>query len=145
MRDDDTLDNLIPDEAELIDIANNTEFETTESGHSTETDKKTDFELVRNAMREVLVSTQDSIKQAIQLANSADDAKGYSALASLINSFTNISDKLIDLHKDEKPKETGTNDRTPGTITNVDKQIVFQGSTTEILRLIKKSDNDGPI
>lgn len=139
-------DDLLPDDNDLADIIQNTDIKPVPSGSSKAEDKESDYDLVRNALREVLVSTQESIKEAIGLANAADDSKGYSALAQLINSFSNISDKLIDIHKETSKPERSKSNQTdqnaiPGT-TNIDKQIVFNGDPAEILRRLKDNNED---
>lgn len=140
-------DDLFPDDSDLAEIVQNTELQKVPDGTSKAEDKQSDYDLVRNALREVLVSTQESIREAISLANTADDAKGYSALAALINSFGGISDKLIDIHREEsKPERTKSNQtdqQALPNVTNIDKQIVFSGSPDQILRKLAMKDDDG--
>lgn len=140
-------EDLIPDDMDLAEIVEKSEIVlAVDSNIDKEALRKDDFNLVRDALKDVLQETQKSIKNAILLANTMDDAKGYGALAQLINSFTHVADKLTDIHDvKEAPasraKSNQTDQNALPNVTNIDKQIVFTGTPDEILRRIK--DDDG--
>ena len=137
---------LIADEKSLAEIVENSEIVlAVDPDIDKDALKKDDFNLVRDALKDVLTETQKSIKNAILLANRMDDAKGYGALAQLVNAFGSLADRLTGIHEEKEApasrvKSNTTNQDALPNVTNIDKQIVFTGTPDEILRRLKDDD-----
>lgn len=142
-------DDIIADEKSLAEIVENSEIVLADDPDiDKDALKKDDFNLVRDALKDVLTETQKSIKNAILLANTMDDAKGYGALAQLVNAFGSLADRLTGIHEEKavpvgraKSNQTDQN-ALPGSTQNVQNQIVFTGDPAEVLRRIRNKDED---
>lgn len=124
---------LKPSDSELSEIM---EESVPEKEQKTNSKKLVDKEYIKKAFSEVIIEAEKSIKDAALLASCADNPKAYSSLASLINCFSSLSEKFLDLDKPEKGKEPEQGKLTQ----NIQQAVIFQGSKEDLMEKLEKGE-----
>ncbi len=113
-----------------------------------------DFEVIRERLAKITQLAADAIESSALSARASDNAKDYAALANLINVATNANDKMMEIHVTRQKIKGAAKERRGGASTpksreierhqenNTTNNIVFTGSTTELLDMIRKSKKD---
>ena len=93
-----------------------------------------DFELARNAMRDMIVKNNTSIDEIRNISSSSESSRNYRVLGELVKAQSEVAKDLIDLHLQKKDleKEEKTENY------NQTNNIVFAGSTNELMKMISK-------
>ena len=93
-----------------------------------------DFELARNAMRDMIVKNNTSIEEIRSISSSSESSRNYRVLGELVKAQSEVAKDLIDLHLQKKDleKEEKTENY------NQTNNIVFAGSTNELMKMISK-------
>ena len=93
-----------------------------------------DFELARNAMRDMIVKNNTSIDEIRSISSSSESSRNYRVLGELVKAQSEVAKDLIDLHLQKKDleKEEKTENY------NQTNNIVFAGSTNELMKMISK-------
>jgi hypothetical protein len=100
-------------------------------------DIKKDYEYTRGNLYSLIEKGQEAINGILELAQESEMPRAYEVAGQLIKSVADATDKLMDLQK--KVKEvTEDNVKGPTNVTNA----LFVGSTAELAKLLKKSEND---
>ena len=112
----------------------------------TNIDEKEDYEFARQTMREVLEKGKTALENAIDLADAYEKPSAYDAIANLIKTMTDSSEKLYGLQKTAKDIRTLDRkiDRASdlgGNGINVEK-AVFVGTTAELLSQLKNTKHN---
>ena len=102
-------------------------------------DVDTDYTYSRDTYKKLVDKGQDAIDHMMELAIQSDHPRAYEVLGGMLKNVSDMTDKLMSLHKnvdavktkkvDSKPSESGP----VGQITN---NNVFVGSTTDLQRYI---------
>ena len=108
-----------------------------------ETDKRLDedFEKSRENIKNVLDHSSKILEDIIELSHITDSPRAFEATSSLITAITGASKDLLELHEkynklknqEKQTEQTITNQ------TNIQNNVVFRGSTRELLELIKNN------
>ena len=95
----------------------------------------TDISYSRGNIKDLISQGNKAIEMLSMVAQESQHPRAYEVLATLIKNMGELNMNLIDIHKKR-------NDIIPGSTQsniNVDKAVVFTGSTTELIRLIKEN------
>lgn len=93
-----------------------------------------DYELSRETHRNLIEQGQESLGELLKVAKESQHPRAYEVAATMLKNLSDMTDKLMTLHKSKKDLEGGS---APGKQTvNVDK-AVFVGSTADLLKRIK--------
>jgi hypothetical protein len=94
-----------------------------------------DYELSRTTHRDLLEQGQESLTELLKVAKESQHPRAYEVAANMLNTLSNMTDKLMGLHEKRKALD-GTKGQQQQTL-NVDK-AVFVGSTADLLKQIKE-------
>lgn len=97
-----------------------------------------DVNYSRKNLKELIRNGNDAIKTLQRIAEDSRHPRAFEVLATLIKNMGDLNLSLIDIHRKKNDILPGSS---KGSI-NVDKAIVFTGSTTELIRIIKENKND---
>ena len=129
----------------LLDVEpiKNTEFELMETDeNSSETGTETteniveeDTDFARKNIKALIKSGNDAIRELLLVAKDSQAPRAYEVVSALLKNISDLNKDLLELQKRKK-------DLNPSQFKNqnisVDKAIVFTGSTTELITLIKQ-------
>jgi replication fork clamp-binding protein CrfC len=134
----DTLDiDQIPEESALIpsegiEVANITSDNLTPVGEDTE--------YARENIKALIKKGVEALNTLIPIARESQKARDYEVAAALMKTLSDLNKDLLEIQKRKSDIEDQTG--RSSTKINVDKAIVFSGSTTELIKLIKKTTDD---
>jgi hypothetical protein len=99
-------------------------------------EREDDFSTVRATLHRILQKAENSLDDLAVVAKGSEHPRSYEVVSTLINTVTDITTKIIDLH-DKKNKLDGNKSEN----TNIESQtnIVFNGSSTELLKAIREN------
>jgi hypothetical protein len=99
---------------------------------------ETDIQYVRSNLYDLIEKGGSAIENALAVATESQSPRAYEVAGNLIKNIGDLTDKLVSLQKakaDLQPREeTQTN-------LNIDKAVIFNGSTAELLKMIKNEFN----
>lgn len=97
-----------------------------------------DFEKSRDNIKNVLELSKTVLKESIELCRSLDNPRAFEATSSLITAITGASKDLLELHEkfNKLKNQEKQTEQNIGVQNNT--QIVFKGTSMELLELIKK-------
>lgn len=133
-----TLNNNLSEilDIELMEEQTN-EFELVENEIDlTKNEIDQDVEYARNNIKTLIENGNRSILELIQVAKASEHPRAYEVVATMLKNLSELNKDLLELQKRKKdldPKGYSKNN------INVDKAIVFTGSTTELIKLIKQN------
>lgn len=96
--------------------------------------KESDVEFARNNIRDMIYDTRASIDDLSKIAKDSESARAYEVLSQFIQTFTELNKDLIESYpevKDAPPVQQNTTN-------NIDKAVVFTGSTADLAEIVKK-------
>ena len=102
-------------------------------------EQEEDFELSRRTMRKMLMKGDQMIDSISELAINAETAAPYDAASKMMKAMSDISKDLLLLQKQANELSGNTG---PTTIKNTQNNIVFAGSTQDLLRMLKDKSDD---
>ena len=131
MKIDDALSevfNTIPQEKQLEVIDNTTgEIVKTPEGKI-----ETDYETTRGNLRELLITGQNALYHALEVAKQSEHPRAFEVVGNLMKQLADVNQQLMDLHQ-QKAKLDGPK-AAKQEITN---NAIFVGSTAELTKMIK--------
>lgn len=77
-----------------------------------------------------------AMDQILVIAKEAESARGYEVASTLMKNISELNKDLLELQK--RKKDLAPKDYNSKQNINVDKAVVFTGSTTELIKLIKQ-------
>lgn len=103
---------------------------------SMELDREDDYQLARNTLRKLIMKGEDTLDEMINLAKNSEHPRTYEVAGQLIKTMSDVAKDLLAVQK--QVKELNDEGSTPsiGTQNNV----VFAGSTAELMKLLKKNN-----
>lgn len=113
------------------------------SEKSKEFDTEDDYQLARQTMRKLLLRGDDTLEEIINLAKNSEHPRTYEVAGQLMKTLSDVSKDLLGLQKQVKELEdiNGTSTQQINTQNNV----VFAGSTHELMKLLGKRDDGNTI
>lgn len=95
-----------------------------------------DAEYARANIKRLITKGNKAIDKLLLVAGESEAPRAYEVIATMLKNIADLNKDLLELHKRKKdlePKDYGRSN------INVDKAIVFTGSTTELLKIIKQN------
>lgn len=102
---------------------------------------KTDFELARQNIHEVISNGQDAIDKLAMIADSSQHPRAFEVLAKLMDTVLQANKDLLDLQKkirDIDASDAPMNEKAQNVTNNL-----FVGSTSELQKMVEKMKNGG--
>jgi len=103
---------------------------------SSSDEKETDIQHVRTNLYSLIDKGTTAVDNALKVANEMQHPRAYEVAGNLIKNVADLTDKLVNLQKakqDLQPKEENN--------VNIDKAVIFNGSTAELLKMIKNESS----
>jgi hypothetical protein len=136
----------MPDFSKLNEIFNVTPTEVKDLpldnlNSNKELDKEDDYQLARETMRRLLIKGNDTLNEITHLAKNSEHPRTYEVSGQIMKTLSDVAKDLIGLQKQVKELNADTQAAQIGTQNNV----VFAGSTHELLKLLGKKDDGNTI
>lgn len=103
-------------------------------------DQEDDYQLARNTLRNLIVKSEDTLDQMIDLAKNSEHPRTYEVAGQFIKTMSDVSKDLLllqkqvkDLQKDD-PVKIGTQNN-----------MVFNGSTADLFKMLKNGPSEDNI
>lgn len=96
-----------------------------------------DYEFSRNTHRDLIEQGQEALTDLLKVAKEGQQPRAYEVAANMLKSLSDMTDKLMVLHKNRKDLEGTSGESAPRQTVNIDK-AVFTGSTADLLKQIKQ-------
>lgn len=103
-------------------------------------DQDEDYQLARNTLRQLIHKSGDTLDQMIELAKSSEHPRTYEVAGQLIKTVSDVAKDLLELQKKAKDLQPSKTEG-PRSITN--NNVVFAGSTAELMKMLKNNNDDG--
>ena len=103
-----------------------------------EIDQQNDYDLARQTLRNLIYKGEGTLDDMINFAKNSEHPRAYEVTGQLIKTMADTAKDLLNIHKqvkDIKGKETSSS--AIGTQNN----IVFAGSTEDLLKMINKKED----
>lgn len=98
-----------------------------------------DYEATRDNLEDLISMGKDAIEKMIEIAQNNEEARSFEVVATLIKTVTEANRELLETQLKMKNLRGGNDKGSTTNIGNVDKAIIFSGSTSDLTRLIKKT------
>jgi len=103
-----------------------------------EIDQEDDYQLARQTLRNLIVRGNIVLDDVASLAKNSEHPRAYEVTGQIIKNLSDVSKDLLNLQKQAKELKTQETQSI-----NTQNNIVFAGSTNDLLKLLnKKDDND---
>jgi hypothetical protein len=131
--------------SEVFDLAPMPKPELTISDNVQEHDEKieSDYEVTRANLRSLLVTGQEALMQALEVAKQSEHPRAFEVVGNLMKQLADVNQQLMDLHQQKQKLDEPSKAEKAKQVTN---NAIFVGSTTELNKLIKtmtKGDTNG--
>jgi hypothetical protein len=106
---------------------------------STNNEKEDDFQYVRTNLYDLIDKGSEAVANALAVAAESQHPRAYEVAGNLIKNIGDLTDKLVTLQKTKavlEPQESQTKSNL-----NIDKAVIFNGSTAELLKMIKNESS----
>jgi predicted MPP superfamily phosphohydrolase len=106
---------------------------------STNNEKEDDFQYVRTNLYDLIDKGSEAVANALAVAAESQHPRAYEVAGNLIKNIADLTDKLVTLQKTKatlEPQESQTKSNL-----NIDKAVIFNGSTAELLKMIKNESS----
>ena len=115
-----------------------TTLPTVSDAQSKQLDQEDDYQLARNTLRNLIVKSEDTLDQMIDLAKNSEHPRTYEVAGQLIKTVSDVAKDLMELQK--KVKDLKKDE--PDNIKNItNNNVVFAGSTAELMKMLGKKDD----
>jgi len=104
---------------------------------------ESDYEVTRTNLRTLLVTGQEALMQALEVAKQSEHPRAFEVVGNLMKQLADVNQQLMDLHQQKQKLDEPSKAEKAKQITN---NAIFVGSTTELNKLIKtmtKGDTNG--
>jgi hypothetical protein len=92
-----------------------------------------DYDTARDNLRELLVTGQNALYSALEVAKQSEHPRAYEVVGNLMKQLADVNQQLMDIHQ-QKAKLDGPKENTQKVTNNA----IFVGSTSELNKMIKK-------
>lgn len=109
-----------------------------------QSDLMDDYQMARNSIRTMLEQGGHVVENMIQIATQTESARSFEVAGNLIKAMSELSKDLISLHeqtnKAKKPAKEEKQITAQQINNNQTNNIVFQGTTTDLLKMVGNND-----
>ena len=101
--------------------------------------KEVDFDYVRSNQFEIIEAGKEALNGALELAKSAENPRAYEVVGTLMKSLSDINQQLLAAHelKEKIKSNTQKEESSTQTVNNTQNNIIFQGTTADLLKQIR--------
>lgn len=99
--------------------------------------KEADFTYVRSNQFEIIEAGKDALNGALEVAKSAENPRAFEVVATLMKSLADINKQLLEVHELKEKLDSKKTEEPVQTVNNTQNNIIFQGTTTDLLRQIR--------
>lgn len=103
----------------------------------TQEDLNNDSHQIRDNLNSLINSGMKAIEELSEISRDSQSPRSYEVLAELIKTIGSINMNILDIHT--KRKEVEDNKQSVNKGINVDKAIVFTGSTKDLIKSLKEN------
>lgn len=103
---------------------------------NSEVDQEDDYQLARQTLRRLIMKGEGTLDEMIELAKNSEHPRTYEVAGQLMKTMSDMSKDLIGLQKQVKELRSDS----PKNIKNTQNNVVFAGSTQDLLKFLKKND-----
>ena len=104
-----------------------------------ELDQEEDYELARKTLRKVIIAGSDTLDDITNLAKNSEHPRAYEVTGQIMKTLSDVSKDLLGLQKQAKELKATEN---PANQIGTQNNIVFAGSTQELMKLLNNKDGD---
>lgn len=104
-------------------------------------DQEEDYHLARQTLRRLLVKGEDTLDSLMELSKNSETPRHYEVAGQFIKTLSDVSKDLLTIQKQAKELDA---DNGPSHI-NTQNNVVFAGSTSELMKLLGKKNDDKTI
>lgn len=97
-----------------------------------------DYDLARETLREVIIQGRSALDDVISLARSSEHPRSYEVAGQIMKTMSDVAKDLLTLKKQKQEIDKPLHDAPPQIAQQ--NNIVFAGSTEDLLRMIKQQD-----
>jgi len=97
-----------------------------------------DYDLARETLREVIIQGRSALDDVISLARSSEHPRSYEVAGQIMKTMSDVAKDLLTLKKQKQEIDKPLQDAPPQIAQQ--NNIVFAGSTEDLLRMIKQQD-----
>ena len=112
-----------------LEVIDNTTGEITKTADGKIED---DYDATRNNLRSLLVTGQEALMQALEVAKQSEHPRAFEVVGNLMKQLADVNQQLMDLHQQKAKLDAPKGD---SKVTN--NNAIFVGSTAELNKLIK--------
>ena len=103
-------------------------------------DKEKDYQTARAQLHNIVDKMQEALDGALEVAQESDHPRAYEVVFAGAKHTADVVDKLADLQK--KMKDLDKQEEVKVQQTNTQNNIYMQGTTEDIMRMIKEGNKD---
>jgi hypothetical protein len=100
-------------------------------------DQEDDYQLARQTLRKLILKGDDTLDNLIELSKNSETPRHYEVAGQFIKTLSDVSKDLLALQKQVKDLEVQDS---PSHI-NTQNNVVFAGSTNDLMKLLGKKDD----
>ena len=101
-------------------------------------DQEDDYQLARQTMRKLIMKSEDTLDDLLELSKNSEHPRTYEVAGQFMKTVSDMSKDLLNLQKQVKDLQPEETQQKIGTQNNV----VFAGSTTELMKMLNGKKND---
>ena len=101
-----------------------------------EEDQEDDYQLARQTLRRLIMKGEHTLDDMMELAKNSEHPRTYEVAGQLMKTMSDMSKDLIGLQKQVKDLRADS----PKNIKNTQNNVVFAGSTQDLLKFLKSKD-----
>ena len=105
-------------------------------------DQKSDYNLVRNNLRDIIETGQGAIDGILNVASEGESPRAYEVVSQLIKTVADANRDLLDIHKKMKDLNKENTKKTQQNGGNVTNNAIYVGSTKDLQKLISDSKSE---
>lgn len=101
-----------------------------------------DYQKARKSLHNLIDQGEHVVSNMLQIAAQTESARGFEVAGNLIKTMSDVAKDLISLHKATNDAKKKTEDNEPKVVNNTkntQNNVVFTGSTTDLMDFIKTS------
>lgn len=99
-----------------------------------------DFDYSRKNYQDLLEKGGLALDGILEVARESQHPRAYEVAATMMKNLADMTDKLMHLQKQRKDLQ-GNTAVAPTKVTNVEKAVIFNGSTADLLKQIRNGNN----
>lgn len=100
-------------------------------------DVQDDYELTRDTLRNLIVRGNETLDYMLEIARASETPRGFEVAGTMINTIAGTAKELMNLQKQMKELRKGTVEEHNAQVIQTQNNIVFQGTTSDLLKQIR--------